>query len=318
MVARPVIAKLVEVACVKVALVRTAWGAMICPAETTRPCDEARPALEMPPALVEVPVPVTSNWVIRALPAVTSRPCDEERPTTERPALVKVEVAVPRNESTFATYNSVVVARPVAERFVEVAWVVVENMPDKWVMVEEALLLNSPPRKEERPVTLRVDEAKKEPEGLTESRCAPAAFCILKRLTACPELALIVRGMAVVVVASMNKAVLVSGEVVPNEEGVVVPETALDKSENGAEVSLCLGERVSNEELLLDTSTWRYKSLFWLKSRSRTWGKPPAVSPMFTLKTPLVTVRPTLVGAATGQRREPEEMALVVQMENLK
>ena len=127
-----------------------------------------------------------------------------------------------------------------------------------------------------------------------------------------------VRGVAVVVVASMNKAVLVKEEVVPNEEGVVVPDTAEVSNENGADVRRCLGDRVSKVVLLLDTSTWRYRSLVWLKSRSRVWGKPPAVSPMSTLNTPLVTVRLAEEGAAIGQRREPEEMALVVQMENLK
>ena len=44
------------------------------PPERVRPWDETSPAAEMPPAAVEVPVPVMSICVINALPAETTRP----------------------------------------------------------------------------------------------------------------------------------------------------------------------------------------------------------------------------------------------------
>ena len=65
--------------------------------------------------------------VASRLPPLKVRPCDEASPPpdTLKPPLGNEEVAVFNTENTFATYNSVVVARPVAERLVEVAWVAV-------------------------------------------------------------------------------------------------------------------------------------------------------------------------------------------------
>ena len=57
-----------------------------------------------------------------------------------------------------------VVALPVTARFVEVACVVVEKMPDKWVMVEEAVLTRIP--------LVRVTR----PAELIARRLEPAAF----------------------------------------------------------------------------------------------------------------------------------------------
>ena len=62
-----------------------------------------------------------------------------------------MEVAVPRNESTFATYNSVVVARPVAARFVEVAWVAVRLVTVVGPRIEAMLVASRLPPVRVRP-----------------------------------------------------------------------------------------------------------------------------------------------------------------------
>ena len=56
-------------------------------------------------------------------------------------------------------------------------------------------------------------------------------------------------------VASIVTTELAIGEVVPNEDGVVVPLTAPDSWENADASMRCRGESVWNEKLSEDTST---------------------------------------------------------------
>ena len=121
-----------------------------------------------------------------------------------------------------------------------------------------------------------------------------------------------------VLVAAIVTKEFATGVVVPNTDGVVAPTTAPATCANAAEVNCWRGESVSKLLLLEETSTCKYKFGFAEKSKLSASGYPFAVSPMFTVNTPCLTVAETDVGAEAGHTRLPLPTVGFVQMENLK
>ena len=161
-------------------------------------------------------------------------------------------------------------------------------------------------------------EAKSAPAEFANRRFAPAFDWIWKRLAVWPDEARRVSGIESVVVASTVTWERPIGVVVPKVEGVVVPETPSERSEKAEAAMRWRGEKVTKEELSEETSTWRKRSALVVRFKSKACGKPFAVSPIFTLKTPEVTVTEAEEGDTEGQRREPDPTVALFQMENLK
>lgn len=109
-----------------------------------------------------------------------------------------------------------------------------------------------------------------------------------------------------------------SGVVVPNSDGVVVPTTAPATCANTADVSCWRGERVSDELLSAETSTCKYSAELFVKFILSGVGYPLAVSPIFTVKTPCVTVVVVVATVPVGQIRFPAPTVGLSQIENLK
>ncbi len=210
-IARLVVVALVvvESTVVKLVMVEVALLTRIPPLNVESPVAESVDERVMAPVTPSVPPTVVLPKVAPPTASVVAKRLVEEAVVAKK--LVEV-----------AFVNTAVVLK----KLVEVAEVEVESVVVKLVIVDVELFENMPLKNVARPVDWKVEDANNPPVALEKISLTPDESSIFKRLASWPAAARIERGIAEVEVASIVTCELPIGEVVPKEDGVVVPETA--------------------------------------------------------------------------------------------